>query len=135
MEATIGLVNSLECHYRISFDWSNQQLRFFFINQCQLAAVTNTHTQENDVLRRAYQRQQHYSHQADLDIDTNFALAVCQPWSLDSRHNDFEFHDQQVVPKHQAGITAAYQYINEVTNDLARQRLPKKYTSEKELLE
>ena len=47
-----------------------------FINQRQLAAITNTHTQENDVLRRAYQRQDHHTHQANMDIDSNFALAV-----------------------------------------------------------
>ena len=53
---------------------------------------------------------------------------------MDARHNDFEFHEQHSVPRHQAGITAANQYINEVTVSLERHIPPRQYTAEQDLL-
>ena len=105
-----------------------------FVNKRQLGAITNAHDHENNVLRKAYHRQEYYTHQAAMDIDSNFALAVQTQWTMDARHNDFEFHEQHSVPKHQAGITAANQYINEVAVSLERRIPPRKYTAEQDLL-
>ena len=104
-----------------------------YINQRQLQAITNTHAYESDVLRKAYRKQEHYSRQV-LDIDTNFALAVQESWTMSPGHMDYEVHEQHWVPKHHAGMVSATQYMNEIAVGLERHIPPRQCTLEEELL-
>ena len=89
---------------------------------------------ESNVLRRAYRNQERYTRSAEQDIDTNFALAVREPWHMSPNHMDYEVHEQQWIPKQQAGLVSAAQYMNEVALGLEKQVLPREGTLEPELL-
>ena len=86
------------------------------------------------MLRKAYRKQTFYSRQ-ELDIDTDFALAVQTSWTMAEKHKDYEFHEQHSVPKHRAGMAAATQCINETTVGLEKHIPSRLYTSEEDLLE